>query len=95
MPVNPLIKQFSLDTDDLESQLTTSLGGVALEDIGDLYNESVQDFEVDQVRDGKLLKYDVRYLDSSGVESSLLFEYSGNVIRFRGNREMAWCRVKD
>jgi small subunit ribosomal protein S1 len=55
MAINPLVKKFDLSDQELESQLRSTLGGVQLDKIRDLYNESVQDFGVDRIIRGKVV----------------------------------------
>ena len=53
MATNPLLKQFDLNPDELDTQLGSVID---LEgDIGSLYSESVQDFEVDKILKGKIV----------------------------------------
>ncbi|MBI4583491.1 MAG: 30S ribosomal protein S1 [Planctomycetes bacterium] len=55
MAVNRLVKQFDLKPEDLDHQLQASLGDVSQEKMGELYNQSVQEFEMDKILKGKIV----------------------------------------
>jgi small subunit ribosomal protein S1 len=81
MAINPLVKQFDISDDEVKRQVDTALGGVEQSQIGDLYNRSVQDFELDSILKGKVVNIlnddvivDVGY-KSEGVISLDQFEH--------------------
>jgi small subunit ribosomal protein S1 len=55
MATNPLVKKFDLSQEELDRQLRDALGGVKSEDIGDVYNQSVMNFEVDSILRGRIV----------------------------------------
>src|SRR5262245_47663452 len=55
MGMNPIVKQFDLPDTELEKEVKTALGGIASTQMGDLYNKSVQDFELDSILKGRVV----------------------------------------
>jgi small subunit ribosomal protein S1 len=55
MATNPLVKKFDLSQEEVDRQLRDALGGVRTEDIGEVYNRSVMNFEVDSILRGRIV----------------------------------------
>jgi small subunit ribosomal protein S1 len=55
MATNPLVKQFDLSQDDLDRQVSAALGTLNSAEIGEVYNQSVKNFEADSILRGKIV----------------------------------------
>jgi len=55
MGTNPIVKQFDIPEDDLQREVATAFGGIEQMEMGDLYNKSVQDFELDSILKGRVV----------------------------------------
>ena len=55
MATNPLVKKFDLSDEELDRQVRDALGAVQPESIGEFYNQSVKNFEVDSILRGRIV----------------------------------------
>jgi small subunit ribosomal protein S1 len=55
MPVNPIVKQFDLSSDEVERQLVAAMKEFDAERISDAYDKSVRDFTQDSIVTGKIV----------------------------------------
>ena len=55
MPVNPLVKQFDLSEEELESQVIEAMQGLGDEEVEEAYDQSVCSFEQDKIIQGKIV----------------------------------------
>jgi len=55
MAINPIVKQFDITEEELQKQVESALGGIETSRMGELYNKSVQDFELDSILNGKVV----------------------------------------
>jgi small subunit ribosomal protein S1 len=55
MPTNPLVKKFDLSPEELDRQLREALGASSAEEMGEVYNQSVKNFEVDSILKGRIV----------------------------------------
>ncbi len=55
MATNPIVKQFDLSDDEISRQMEQALTGTEVSGMGDLYNKSVQDFELDSILKGRVV----------------------------------------
>ena len=56
MAVNPIVKQFDMDSDELEREVNAALAGASVDDLGLKYDSSVKEFEVDKILTGTIVK---------------------------------------
>lgn len=55
MSVNPLVKQLDLSQEELERQCQAAMGSLQPNQLGEVYNQSVKNFEVDSILRGKVV----------------------------------------
>ena len=55
MATNPLVKKFDLSDEELDRQVRDALGAVKPDSIGEFYNQSVKNFEVDSILRGRIV----------------------------------------
>ena len=55
MATNPLVKKFDLSDEELDRQVRDALGAVMPDSIGEFYNQSVKNFEVDSILRGRIV----------------------------------------
>jgi len=55
MAANPIVKQFDLTPEEVDRQVREALGVVKPEDMGEVYNQSVKNFEVDSILKGRIV----------------------------------------
>ena len=55
MAINPLVKKYDLNQEELDRQMSEALGVVTSDDMGEVYNQSVKDFEADSILLGKIV----------------------------------------
>jgi len=55
MATNPLVKKFDLNQEELDRQVLEALGAVKAGDMGEVYNQSVKNFEVDSILRGRIV----------------------------------------
>ena len=55
MATNPLVKQFSLDEEEIEKQLQEALGGKSVDAIDEIYSQSVKEFDTDKIITGRVV----------------------------------------
>jgi len=56
MPVNPKVKEFEMKDEELERELEEALGDVKEQDIEDLYDSSIRNFEVGMILEGRIVR---------------------------------------
>ncbi len=55
MATNPIVKQFDLSDDEISRQMQQAMTATEVSEMGDLYNRSVQDFELDSILKGRVV----------------------------------------
>jgi small subunit ribosomal protein S1 len=55
MATNPLVKKFDLNQEELDRQVLEALGAIKAGDMGEVYNQSVKNFEVDSILRGRIV----------------------------------------
>ncbi len=55
MATNPLVKQFDISRDELERQVKAALSSAASDDMTEVYNQSVKNFEAESILRGRIV----------------------------------------
>jgi len=55
MATNPLVKKYDLNQEELDRQMQEALAAVSSEEMGEVYNQSVKNFEADSILRGKIV----------------------------------------
>src|SRR4030095_10213803 len=55
MATNPLVKKFDLSQDDMDRMLCNAMGSVQPAEMGEVYTQSVKNFEADSILRGRIV----------------------------------------